>query len=104
MKLRGLVSNSYIHVSKSDLCIPTIGLPSLLQENRSTDPGNIQIAHRYMNVEFRTVAAQFLFGEYINQIFFAVHAFLVCSYIAPTALRFHLAVPLFLVYSKMAAG
>ena len=37
--------NSYIHVSVSDLYIPTIGLPILLQENRWTDPGNIQIAH-----------------------------------------------------------
>jgi hypothetical protein len=33
MKLRGLVPNSYIHVS----C-------------RQKDPGNMQIAHRYMNV------------------------------------------------------
>jgi hypothetical protein len=41
MKLRGLVPNSYIHVSVSDLYIPTIGLPILLQENRWTDPGSI---------------------------------------------------------------
>jgi hypothetical protein len=34
MKLRGLVPNSYIHVSVSDLYIPTIGLPILTQENR----------------------------------------------------------------------
>jgi hypothetical protein len=31
MKLRGLVPNSFIHVSVSDLYIPTIGLPILLQ-------------------------------------------------------------------------
>jgi hypothetical protein len=36
MKLYGLVPNSYIHVSVSDLYIPTIGLPILLQENRWT--------------------------------------------------------------------
>jgi hypothetical protein len=35
MKLRGLVPNSYIHVSVvSDLYIPTTGLPILPQENR----------------------------------------------------------------------
>ncbi len=41
MKLRSLCPNSYIHVSVSDLYIPTIGLPILLQENRWTDGGNI---------------------------------------------------------------
>ncbi len=34
MKLRGPVPNSFIHVSVSDLYFPTIGLPSLLHENR----------------------------------------------------------------------
>jgi hypothetical protein len=33
MKLRGVVPNSYIHVSVSDLYITTIGLPILLQES-----------------------------------------------------------------------
>jgi hypothetical protein len=32
MKLRGLVTNSYIHVSVSDLYIPRIGLPIWLQQ------------------------------------------------------------------------
>ncbi len=41
MKLRGLSPNYQIHVSVSDLYIPTIGLPILLQENMWTDPGNI---------------------------------------------------------------
>ncbi len=43
MKLRGLVPNSciYVFVSDSDLCIPRIGLPLWLQQNRQTDPGNI---------------------------------------------------------------
>jgi hypothetical protein len=36
MKLCGLVPNSYIHVSVSDLYIPRIGLPNWPQ----TDPGN----------------------------------------------------------------
>jgi hypothetical protein len=51
MKLRCLIPNSCIHVSMRDLYIPTIGLTILLQENRWTDRANIQIAHRYMNVE-----------------------------------------------------
>jgi hypothetical protein len=43
MKLRGLVPNSYIHNSVSNLYIPTIDLPILLQENtcRWTDCRNI---------------------------------------------------------------
>jgi hypothetical protein len=40
-ELRGLNPNFYIHVSVSDLYIPTIGLPILSQENMWTDPGNI---------------------------------------------------------------
>jgi hypothetical protein len=41
MKLCGLILNSYIHVSVSDLYIPRIGLPIWLQQNRQADPGNI---------------------------------------------------------------
>jgi hypothetical protein len=37
----GLSPNSYVHASVSDLYIPTVGLPILLQVNRCTDPGNI---------------------------------------------------------------
>jgi hypothetical protein len=33
-KLRGLSPNFYIHISVSDLSIPTIGLPIWLQQKR----------------------------------------------------------------------
>jgi hypothetical protein len=37
-----------------------------------TNPGNIKIAHRYMNVEIDIEAAQFPEKEYINGTFLAV--------------------------------
>jgi hypothetical protein len=67
MKLRGLIPNSYI---------PT---PSLLQQKRRTDRGNIYIVHRYLNVGIGNEAAQFYFWEYINPIFFPVYSQLLLS-------------------------
>ncbi len=45
MKLRGFVPNFRIHVSVSNLYIPTIGPPILMEQNMQTDCGNIHI-HR----------------------------------------------------------
>jgi hypothetical protein len=39
--IAGHSPNFIIHVSVSDLYIPRIGLPILLQENMLTDPGNM---------------------------------------------------------------
>ncbi len=40
-EFHGHSPNFHIHVSVSDLYIPAIDLPILLQENMWTDPGNI---------------------------------------------------------------
>jgi hypothetical protein len=53
----------------SDFYISRLGLPILLQQNRQTDPGNILIAQRNINVVIGNEAAQFLVWGYINPIF-----------------------------------
>jgi hypothetical protein len=63
-----LSPSSYTPISVRDLYISRIGLPILLQGNMWTEPGNIEIAHRHMNVEFGTEATQFPEKEYINGI------------------------------------
>jgi hypothetical protein len=64
MKLCVLVPNSYIHVSVSDLYIIRNDLPIWLQKNRQTDPENIYITHRFINVEIGWQNIIILFWKY----------------------------------------
>jgi hypothetical protein len=73
-----LSPGSYTHIFVRDLYISRIDLPILLQENMWTDPGNIQFAHRHMNVETGTEAVQFPEKEFINGIF------LQCIFLTPS--------------------
>ncbi len=78
-ELRGLSLNYHIHVSVSDLHIPTIGLPILLQENMWADPGNNTCGTDPGNNtcgKIGTGAAQFLFWVYTNGTSVAVQPFL----------------------------
>jgi hypothetical protein len=80
------MSGSHLCISKNETVISKTGcsaskfLHSYICErliyflgNMWTDPGNMLIARRHMNVEIETDAAQFPEKEYINGIFLAVH-------------------------------
>ncbi len=53
----------------SDLHIPRISLPILLAPKRQTDPGNIKIAHRHINLRIGNEGTQFHLWDFINWLF-----------------------------------
>jgi hypothetical protein len=81
-EFRGLSPDFHIHLSVSDLCIPMIGPPICLQQNRQTNHKSWEYINRSknMNVGIGTVASQFRFWEY----FFEFSVFFLCSVGYPT--------------------
>jgi hypothetical protein len=81
---RGLSPNFHIHVSVSELYIPTMGLPVLLEEICRLILGICKsLTHRrHMNVEIGAEAALFPEKKYINGIAVAVCEGHFFSYVA----------------------
>jgi hypothetical protein len=73
---RGLSPNFHIHASVSELYIPTISLPILLEEICRPILGLYKsLTDMYMSVEIRAGAAVFPEKEYTNGIFVALYSF-----------------------------
>ncbi len=71
-ELRDHIPNVHIHLSiLSDLYFTTVG-PRFCCRKYVDRSWEYKIAHRHMNVEIGTEAAQFPGKEYVNEIFIAV--------------------------------
>jgi hypothetical protein len=69
LEMRGLSPNFHIYVSERLINSQDPGPHIFLQQNRQTDHGNLSIAHRHVNLEIDTEAAQVLFWKCLFRIF-----------------------------------